>query len=211
MRAAMDHAPVAYATSLLSAQPLIEDMLGQGEQGNEGDPFTLPQHLLDSISARLGEDTITESMVGMSQKMASLKVDLNNKSLLSNYFNGEGVVREIARMASLGLPHSGVFLSVVPSTALGLHLRGPEFVHCVKYRLGMPLYKRQGNCPACQQPSDLMGDHALACSRYSDRIVRHNHLRDLLFETAASAALGPVREGRFLLPGTAAKPSLQTS
>ena len=107
MRAAMDHAPVAYATSLLSAQPLIEDMLGKNEQGNEGDPFTLPQHLLDSISARMGEDTITESMVGVSQKMASLKVDLNNKSLLSNFFNGEGVVRDIARMASLGLPHSG--------------------------------------------------------------------------------------------------------
>ena len=155
----------------------------------------------------MGEDTITESLVGVSQKMASLKVDLHNKSLLSNYFNGEGVVREIARMASLGLPYSGVFLSVVPSTALGLHLRGPEFVHCVKYRLGMPIYNRQGNCPACQQPSDLLGDHALACSRYSDRIARHNHLRDLLFETAASAALGPVREGRFLLPGTAAKPA----
>ena len=42
---------------------------------------------------------------------------------------------------------------------------------------------------------------------YSDRIVRHNQLRDLLYETAASAALGPVREGCFLLPGTAAKPA----
>ena len=88
-----------------------------------------------------------------------------------------------------------------------LRTGGPEFVHCVKYRLGMPIYITQGNCPACQQPSDLMGDHALACPRYSDRIVRHNQLRDLLFETAASAALGPVREGRFLLPGTAAKPA----
>ena len=32
-------------------------------------------------------------------------------------------------------------------------------------------------------------------------------MRGLLYETAAIAALGPVREGRFLLPGTAAKPA----
>ena len=71
----------------------------------------------------------------------------------------------------------------------------------------MPIYNNQGNCPACQQPSDSMGDHALACPRYSDRIARHNQVRDLLYEAAASAALAPVREGRFLLPGTAAKPA----
>ena len=71
----------------------------------------------------------------------------------------------------------------------------------------MQLYTSPGPCPACHQPADLMGDHALACPRYSDRIVRHNQLRDLLYETAASAALGPVREGCFLLPGTAAKPA----
>ena len=58
--------------------------------------------------------------------LASLKVDLYNKSLLSNYFNGEDVVREIARLASPSLPHSGDWLSVVPSPALGLHLRGPD-------------------------------------------------------------------------------------
>ena len=52
-----------------------------------------------------------------------------------------------------------------------------------------------------------MGDHALACPRYGDWIALHNQLQDLLHETAASAALGPVREGRFLLPGTAAKPA----
>ena len=205
LRAALDHAPVAHAASLLSAKSLLERMLPQGD--GEEEPFRLPEHLLDSISARVGENVDTETLMGLSQKMASLKIDLKNQSILLNHFNGEGCVREIARMASLGLPHAGAWLSVIPSPALGLHLRGPEFVHSVKYRLGLPLYTNPGPCPACHQPADLMGDHALACPRYGDRITRHNQLRDLLYETAASAALGPVREGRFLLPGTAAKPA----
>ena len=53
LRAASDHAGVAFASSLLSAQPLIDKLLGQRE--NEEEPLVLPQPLLDSISARQGE------------------------------------------------------------------------------------------------------------------------------------------------------------
>ena len=57
LRAASDHAGVAFASSLLSAQPLIDTLLGQ--QGDE-EPPVLPQPLLDSISARQGEAATTE-------------------------------------------------------------------------------------------------------------------------------------------------------
>ena len=51
-----------------------------------------------------------------------------------------------------------------------------------------------------------MGDHSLGCHSTSDRIARHNNLRDVLFEAAASADLGPTREEKHLLPGTVARP-----
>ena len=51
-----------------------------------------------------------------------------------------------------------------------------------------------------------MGDHALGCPRTNDRIARHNMIRDVVFEAAASADLGPSREEPHLLPGTAARP-----
>ena len=114
--------------------------------------------------------------------------------------------REIARMSSLGLPHAGSWLSVVPSPALGLHLRASEFIPVVKYRLGIPVYSTSGPCPACSAPSDRMGDHSLGCRTTSDRIARHNMIRDVLFEAAASADLGPTKEERHLLPGTSARP-----
>ena len=138
--------------------------------------------------------------------MASLKVDLHNKSFLSNLIAEQGETREIARMSSLGLPHAGSWLSVVPSPALGLHLRSAEFIPVLKYRLGIPIYSKEGPCPACDALSDCMGDHALGCQKYGDRIARHNLLRDVLYEAAASADLGPSKEEPHLIPGSAARP-----
>ena len=116
-------------------------------------------------------------------------------------------MREIARLASLGLPHAGDWLNVPPIPALGLHLRPSEFISTVKYRLGVPVYDTDGPCPACQRHSDKFGDHALCCGHQGERIARHNHLRDAIFDIAVAAALGPTKEGRFLLPGADRRPA----
>ena len=41
----------------------------------------------------------------------------------------------------------------------------------------------------------------------SERIARHNALRDAFYLTSASAGLGPIKEGRFLLPGADRRPA----
>ena len=76
----------------------------------------------------------------------------------------------------------------------------------LKYRLGIQIYSAEGPCPSCSAPSDQMGDHALGCAKHGDRIARHDQLRDVIFEAAASASLAPAREERHLLPGSAARP-----
>ena len=86
-------------------------------------------------------------------------------------------------------------------------MRSGEFTVAVKYRLGCPVYQSAGPCPACLRPSDRFGDHALSCGYWGERITRHNILRDTIFSTAASAALSPVKEGRFLLPGVDRRPA----
>ena len=115
--------------------------------------------------------------------------------------------RELARMRCLGNPRSGDWLTVVPSPSLGLHLRGQEFTIALRYRLGVPVYGREAPCPACDRLSDILGDHALGCGSQGGRIARHNLLRHALHQTAASASLAPVKEGRFLLPGRDARPA----
>ena len=47
----------------------------------------------------------------------------------------------------------------------------------------------------------------MCCGFGGERISRHNHLRDALHETAVAAGLGPVKEGRFLIPGADRRPA----
>ena len=75
------------------------------------------------------------------------------------------------------------------------------------YRLGLPIFLREGPCNSCGAPSDTYADHALICPSHGERISRHNHLRDALYHTAVSASLGPTKEDRALLPGVEARPA----
>ena len=43
---------------------------------------------------------------------------------------------------------------------------------------------------------------AISCGIGGERISRHNHLRDALFQAAVQAGLGPVREPPGFLPGS---------
>ena len=147
-----------------------------------------------------------ESLTGLTQKMVSSKIDLVNQTLLSPKIMEAGE-REIARMASLSLPQAGAWLNCPPLPALGLHLRGSEFVVAVKFRLGMQVYDSAGQCPACGRHSDAMGDHGMVCGTGGERIARHNALRDALHATAAAAGLAPQKEGRALLPGNDRRPA----
>ena len=139
--------------------------------------------------------SVEESLRGVSQKQISYKVDLYQQQVWQQEFE-EDEVRERARVASVSLPHAGDWLVVAPLVALGLHLRPQEFVLAVKYRLGLAVFDQAGPCPACLKQSDVLGDHAMCCGTGGERIARHNHLRDAIFDTAAAAGLGPVKSRR---------------
>ena len=207
LRGAEDHAPVAYAASLLCSQLLVQSLLGVDHQlPIDPEAGNLSPQLLAAISAAQGEEALEADLVGLNQHQMSSKVDLHQQRQLIGGIEEEEV-REVARISSLSLPHAGDWLNTAPLTALGLHLRPSEFVLTVKYRLGMPVYDRAGPCPACLRPSDALGDHAMCCGSGGERISRHNALRDAIFDTAASAGLAPVKEGRFLLPGADRRPA----
>ena len=109
------------------------------------------------------------------------------------------------------LAHNGAgdWLTALPNRALGLHLRGQEFVYRAKYRLGLPVYQTTGTCPArgCRQESDPLGDHALSCTIGGERIAWHNGLRDTIIQVAQQAGLDPQKEVENLLPLSADRPA----
>ena len=204
LRGAEDHAAGSHVSSLLSSFTLSRKLQG-GE--DDGTPIALPQPLLDNLSLHTGEEATVEQVWGLTQKMLSFKIDQHNLDMLKEQLEAQGDAREVARLASLGLPYAGAWLTTPPIAALGLHLQPSEFTLVSRYRLGIKVYEQDGPCPACLQFSDSLGDHALCCGHYGERITRHNRIRDHIFSVAVAAALGPVREGRFLIPGTDRRPA----
>ena len=126
----------------------------------EEDPVSLPPPVLVALTANLTEEQVVmeESLIGLPQKQLSTKVDLANLKHLTSTMEAAGE-REMARLNSLGLPYAGAWLNCPPILALGLHLRGVEFVAAVKFRLALQVFNSAGPCPACDRPSDIMGDH----------------------------------------------------
>ena len=173
LRGAHDHTASAYVTSVLSTETLQSKLL---PHSNYRTDLTRAIFLL---STKTNEDESRESLVDMSQKAVSLKVDLNNQQILAGLVSS---VWDKARLASLSLKHSGDALTVVPNPVLGLHIRPQEFRFTIMYRLGIPVYPAEGPCPACHSLSDKFGDHAISCGTQGERIARHNSLRDALFQ-----------------------------
>ena len=214
LRSAVDQAPAAYTASLLASQPIGQSLMAapqlpdHPEEGapDQPEPGVLDPPTLAALSAALGKPVVEAEVEGLTQKMLTLMVDQQQLNLLHTMLDDQDV-RERSRLASLSLPHAGDWLHCAPIKTLGLHLRPLEFTLAVKYRLGLPIYPSQAPCPACLKLSDVKGDHALCCGVGSERISRHNALRDAIFLTASNAGLSPVKEGRFLLPGADRRPA----
>ena len=119
LRGAEDHAPAAYAASVLASQPLATAL--QDCQGAEEPVLALSQELLAALAAAQGEKVREDELIGVSQKQMSIKIDLHQQRRLHENTREEEV-RERACLASLTLPHAGDWLNTAPLKCLGLHL-----------------------------------------------------------------------------------------
>ena len=73
-----------------------------------------------------------------------------------------------ARLLSAAAPRSSSWLSVVPSTGLGLHLESNEYQMAIKWWLGLDTSGRS-MCPFCLDTAlDPLGHHAVTCRHGGD-------------------------------------------
>ena len=94
-----------------------------------------------------------------------------------------------ARLLSVAAPHSSSWLSVVPSPGLGLHLESNEYQMAIKWWLGLDTSGRS-MCPFCPDTAlDPLGHHAVTCRHGGDVVIRHNRLRDNIFDLSRHAHL----------------------
>ena len=78
-------------------------------------------------------------------------------------------------------------------------MRPRNFHVAVAMRLGLPVLDEEKSCSLCMQTIDVFGDHAACCSMSSDRIHRHNRVRNLLDRICQEGMLAPVMEKKRLL------------
>ena len=101
LRGAEEHGPILYSSSIMSSLKLSRTL-----QGIEDKDTPLSQEVLQAVSACVGKEVTVESLEGLPQKALSLMVHQNSFSLLEAKVEEQGVVREVARLASLGLPRA---------------------------------------------------------------------------------------------------------
>ena len=213
LRQAEQHGPAAYLISYSTSQPLVREMLDGrtediGEEGSTGraEEARRTEAALRSLNQQLGDNLTYEGVSNLTQRWLSAQIDTESSHRL---FQATTSVREQARLNCVAREGASDWLRALPSKALGLHLRSGEFLFGVKYRLGLPVFREEGQCPAphCKGVSDMYGDHAISCAIGGERIARHSHLRDVVYQTAQQAHLGPRKEPDGLLPGTDERPA----
>ena len=135
-----NHFPAAFASSYSLLSPSSEPYYSPLWKT----PVCLSPALLDLITELQGEETTIDSLDGVTQKQLRYQIDqVLSSQVVECVANGISV-REVARLTCLKLPHAGAWLNVVPSPALGLHLRASEFVTALKLRLGVNVFTLAG-------------------------------------------------------------------
>ena len=198
LRKASTHSPASYLTSVAQTFDLTSSILAPMSYAPAVDEALA---LLNSV---VDEPLVFEEIKKLPKKQITHSIDSRVKSLV---LAGTPSIPDKARLSGVFKPHSGDWLNVVPSPALGLALHPQEFRTAALYRLGAAIFEQDNPCPACGRPSDRFGHHAIACGVHGERISRHNAICDILYKTAQKAGLGPAREFRGLIPGTAARPA----
>ena len=202
LRLADTHGAAAFISSFGASQLLVQEMRWRQQDFNG----TNVDSALEELNNLLGDHLTQGEVTVMTQRKLSTLVDEESHSRL---LQATTVPRELARLKCVAREGAGDWLNALPSKPLGLHLRRTEFITAIRYRLGLPVFRVQGECPmpACHVVNDIMGDHAISCAVGGERISKHNHVRDAIFKAAVEAGLGPVREPDGLLPGSDDRPA----
>jgi hypothetical protein len=134
----------------------------------------------------------------LSQKAGSFKKD---EEILKQLIEEAPNQRERQRLTRLKCEHSGAWVCAIPSNQDGNDtvMRPRNFQVAVAMRLGLPVLDEEKKCSLCMQIIDVFGDHAACCSMSSDRIHRHNRVRNLLERICQEGMLSPVMEKKGLL------------
>ena len=153
-------------------------------------------HMLDDIVVRLKQswqDTTAKplpdtSIANKQQSWDKPVVEREFAELLQHQPDDYGKARLLAASSK----HSADWLHAIPITSCGLRLEDDAVRIAVGLRLGTDIC--QPHTCQCGVSVDFRGSHALSCKRSVGRLIRHNHLNDVILHSMTRAGIPAMKE-----------------
>lgn len=122
-------------------------------------------------------------------------------------FFSKALPREKVTMKSMQTPHCSSRLNITPTQ--NQIMKPAAYRMALKYKTGHHIFPNSSQCSLCQNNSlaDMYGDHDAVFLGGGRLVRRHNRVRDILFEAAATALLGPRKEAPNILQHTGDRPA----
>lgn len=198
LRSISDHASAAFLSSVHSTQGLCTSIDKSFDTTD-----ACGQLSLDAAIGLLGHSTLPDAHVDFSsnkvrQKDLSGLIDAKLQADLAARLDADTAFKTHLRLQTMH--GAGAWLTANPSDDART-LDAPLFKIAIKRRLRMRVQDVDTFCPMCGGTMDSYGDHAIVCPCKGDRTIRHNRLRDIVYEDSRDANMGPEREKGGLLPG----------
>jgi len=198
LRAVSDVALPAYAASLHGSRPLVESILQ-----NTLECSLTPE--TDSVTASWAEagHSIPEN--------PAVQRNWDSTSSVGRFtaLQERSDQRRRACLEAAKQPHSGDWLSVIPSSATGTFLDD----ECLRYAVALRTGSRACEPYRCRcgRTVDIHGHHPLSCARSAGRFPRHAALNDVVKRALDSAGMHSVLEPVGLDRGDGRRPDGMTT
>lgn len=199
LTSAEDIASASYLASIISARPLMQNLLPNPSQADIAEHDWVTTAHTDWASRVLPDDRSSLAQLISTEPKQRWLTKLVHRKRISQV--DPGTTRRQAHRASLGVVGAKDWLSCPPSPGMGTHIPDRDFRLWLKFHAGMRLFNDALPCPrlGCTETIDPHGDHLLHCGRgvsprNSPRHWRHNSIVQVLAGFLRQAARNPAVE-----------------
>ena len=195
LRSCATHAPAAYLASLGSSLSACKDIDSRFSAAAVSSSPAVAAAIVE-LNRQLPANQALTTQAALACKQRDLSERLDTAGWEQQL--AQAGAAEAAVLRSEAGVGARAFLAAVPS---GKTTMEPAvFVQELRFRLGMPDASEDTWCPKCDAVLDKLSHHAAVCVAGGERTLRHNAVRDVVFDWAVRAGLAPEKERAGLLP-----------
>jgi hypothetical protein len=199
----------AFISSVLATRSLQHRILGRSDLMVPGFEAAVAEY---TLSHHINPGDFHDRLAAVVEQPITQRelCDVVHQATFQSIFETASL-RNQALIRSNGGQHAGAFLHAVPNPVFNLCVESNSFRAILRRRLCLPVYANGRSskiCPECKTASlDVYGDHAEICPHSSDRVLRHNSIRDILGRYFISAGCPVQIEALGILPHSQQKPA----